>query len=76
MTARTILDRAKAAGLSLRVDGTALVCSPASKATQELLAEIWAHKAELMALLVDLHLSTRPRWSRASANWWVRRALG
>ena len=53
MTARTILDRAKAAGLSLRTDGNALVCSPASKATQELLAEIRAHKAELMALLVE-----------------------
>ena len=51
MTARAVLDRAKAAGLSLRTEGDALVCSPANKATEALLADIRTHKPGLMQLL-------------------------
>jgi hypothetical protein len=52
MSAREILDRAKAMGLVLQIEGDSLLCSPADGVPEDLLAEIREHKAQIMALLV------------------------
>lgn len=50
-TAAEILARVQAAGIRLRAEGAKLIASPRERLTDELRAEIRAHKAELLAAL-------------------------
>lgn len=57
----TLLSALQAAGFVLRMDGTQLVVSPASKLTQQQRADIATHKPGLLELLDETMVAERDR---------------